>query len=113
MSSILKHTGDTVGSILGAISTTANAASRSVTTAATGLDMLDAFIQKAKSKQTIDIALEMDNYGINAVLLSSAEQQRTEETILREMHADPVRKAHFDGIHQRLTATLTRLQTPA
>ena len=111
--SMWKHTGNAVSSILEAVATTAHASSRTVTTAATSIDMLDAFIQKAKAKQTIDIALEMDNYGINAVLLSSAEQQRTEETILREMHADPVRKAHFDGIHQRLTATLTRLQTPA
>jgi len=104
--SVLRHTTDTIGSILGAVATTANATSRTVTTAATGLDMLDAFIQKAKRKQTIDIAAEMDNYAINVALEAGAEQQRKEEAILREMHSDPIRKAHFDRIHSRLTAAI-------
>ena len=104
--SIIAHTSSTVSSVLGAIATVANSTSRTVTTASTGLDMLDAFIQKAKAKQTIDIAAEMDNYSINVALESAAEQQRKEESILREMHSDTIRKQHFDAIHQRLTAAI-------
>jgi response regulator of citrate/malate metabolism len=102
--SVLQHTSSTVVSILNGISTTANAATQSITSAATGLDMLDAYIQKAKKQQAIDHALEMDTYQEEAIATASAAHQQKMEAILKVMHSDPVRKAHFDEIHSRLSA---------
>jgi len=99
---IIAQTSNTVGSVLGAIATAANMVDRTIGASADGVDMLAARMHASKVKQATDITIELDNYTVNALLSSSAEQQRFEETILRDMHGDPVRKKHFDAIHARL-----------
>jgi hypothetical protein len=102
--SILATTSATVNSALNAVATVADTTARTISTASTGLDMLDMMIRKAKAKQVIDHALEMDTYQEEAIAEASANHQQKMESILRQMHSDPIRKQHFDAIHSRLSA---------
>ena len=101
---VLAHTTSTLSSILGAISTTASTVDTTITTAASGLDMMAAAITKAKAKQVIDNKLEMDTYLEEAIAEASLEHQERMERILKAAHSNPVKAKHFNEVHARLSA---------
>lgn len=102
MTGIVHHTSSTIVALLNGVSTAANTATRGITTASHGLDMLEQYVNDAKQRQLDSSKVSMRNYRKNLLLTSAQERQRTEEAIQAEMHINPTRKAHFDAIYSEL-----------
>lgn len=77
MTTIVKSINDTTVHMLSAIGTVANSVANTVNTAASSLDMLDAFIQSAKMRQveriTTDDALYVQSYRNEAAIVAAKE----------------------------------------
>lgn len=93
---VLATTTSTIESILGTIDTLA-------TTASDTIEIGGSYIQKTRSRQRIDYALEMANYQTNALMLASQSQQELEARVMTEVSTTPEQRAHYDRIHDRLS----------
>jgi hypothetical protein len=62
MSTVSRTAGATAVSVLNTVSTVARSAQRLVTTATSGLDMLDTFVEKSRAKQIASSEFEMETF---------------------------------------------------
>lgn len=106
MATVVSSTSGTIISILTAIQNTASASAKIIDTATSSIDMLDSYVQRAKSNQrtahTVEDAVWQDN-----LINQAAEAQEAIETALHNKYSnDPARAERFNAISARLTATL-------
>lgn len=108
MAQVLKVTTDTFADILGTVSTLAKVASNGVNTLAAPIDMASTYFTAAKERQIIDTEVLMETYEAKAVMTSANDFQQFEQSLLRQVHADPQRRAGYEAIHAKLTARLAK-----
>jgi len=115
--SVISNVTRTAGTILSAIDALANASARTVNTAASGLDMLDTFVQDAKTRQVIDSTFDMVEYAENAMLRSQVDAAATRANLNLRLEQDSRLKAEFDNQAARYAeiskALRTKLGMPA
>lgn len=96
MTSLITTTNDTGVSILTAVSTAANQTTKAIKTIGYSLDMLDAFVIKARKEQIVTHELEIHN-NFTAIRQRITEERATRETELaRKLTADPLLKSAFE-----------------
>jgi hypothetical protein len=88
MSSVARTTGQTIISVLGTINTIASRTSQAVNTTAAGLDMLDSYVQKARTKQIASDAIEMSTYVDRLHKNSAMEQAKLDLELARELKSN-------------------------
>lgn len=98
----IANTGLTLGSIFGAITTTANTISNTLDAVNNGVGMLNKVVTDASKRQTIDSVIDMDQYLHNA--LTSKAQSEAENLVKLDqwMNEDAGRKTHFTTTYDRL-----------
>lgn len=98
----VSNTGMTLGSIFGAITTTANTVSNTLDALNNGVGMLNKVVTDASKRQQIDSVIDMDQY-LETALVSKA-QAETEQLVRVDawLAEDASRKAHFNKTYDRL-----------
>lgn len=104
MASALQATNQTITAILGTIQTVSHTTQRSINTLAAGLDMVDTYVDGARSRQVDKHLVDKANYRHNLILESSLEQARKLEAQERELSGNAKLTAHFNSEFTRLSA---------
>lgn len=100
----LSNTGMTIGSIFGAITTTANTVSNTLDAINNGVGMLNKVVTDASRRQNIDSIIDMDQYLENALV--SKAQVETEQLVRVDawLAESTERKVHYTKTYDRLAA---------
>lgn len=104
MATVLSASNATATSILSTVETFAHTVRRVINTGASGVDMLDTYVEDARLRQTDLSKINRHNYRKNLIMESSMEQARKDQQVIREIGNDAVLKQLFDANHQELEA---------
>lgn len=110
MTTVTQSTSATIVALLGTINATASAVAKTVDSAASSVDMLDRYVQRAKSRQFDTHAVEDKHWRRNLILNAGKAQEKIETQIDKEYSADPARATRFNSIIQELEAMFTVTQ---
>ena len=110
MSSITQSTSNTLVSMLGAVTTSANTVTRSVHTIASGLDMLDQYVQDARREQLARSMLN-EKSMLQRIREDAAKDtaQRRDE-LERMLSASPKLAAHFEKAYGEFEDTMKSIE---
>lgn len=108
--SVLRDTGNTFSSILGAINTVAQRTTQLVNTSAQGVDMLDSFVTKARTKQVANDEFEMENFVARLKKECSEREALFDRELDRRLGSDPELQALYNSNMQRLSAVEERIK---
>ena len=86
MTTIYKSVNDTSVSVLTAVGTVASSVTKTLTTTASSLDMLDAFVQKAKNQQTERYIAEAVTYHDTLIEDAAMEAAERQAIILKKLN---------------------------
>ncbi len=111
MTSITQSITQTTSNVLGTISTVANTASRTVTTIASSLDMLDTYVSAAKEKQQARTAVDMHNFYEVLHKEAALENAMREEALEKELQKNSNLKKHYDDQFSKLETIIKSVQT--
>jgi hypothetical protein len=94
----------TIGSIFGAITTTANTVSNTLDALNNGVGMLNKVVTDASRRQAIDSVIDMDQYLENALVTKA--QSETEQLVRVDawLAESAPRKVHYENTYNRLSA---------
>lgn len=109
MTTILKATNDTTVSVLTSVGTVANQVSRSINTIASGMDMLDMFVQTAHTKQRLRTAVDLSTFTDELLEDTALEASKRQEKIITEINSSQTLKKLYEENHIKLQAVLTAL----
>lgn len=101
---------NTLGKLLNTVGTTAEAASKIITSTTSGLDMLDVFVRTAKEKQEARTAVDMESFYFDLHNEAALENAMKAETLEKELQSNPVLKKHFDHAHSNLKSIIEQVQ---
>ncbi|AZO48062.1 hypothetical protein [Mesorhizobium sp. M4B.F.Ca.ET.058.02.1.1] len=104
MATVLSASNATATSILSTVQTLAITAQRTINTAAAGLDMLDTYVEDARTRQVDASKIARHHYRKNLLLEASIEQARKEQQLTREIGNDQVLSKLFSDNHAELEA---------
>lgn len=108
MATVGTTTSQTIVSLLGTLNSTANMVARTVDSAASSVDMLDAYVQRAKRNQTDQHKVEDLHWRRNLILDAAKEQEKKENAIIKEYAHDTSRQQKFNNITEQLEALFTQ-----
>lgn len=94
---------NTVGSIFGVVSTTANTVAGVVGSLGDGAEMLSSAIDSMKLDQQDRIAIHRETYRDNLIARASAEQAQQDMVTAKWKQQSPEHAEAYDRIHDRLT----------
>jgi hypothetical protein len=94
---------NTFTALLNAVTTAANASAQSINTAASGLDMLDKFVAKAKEDQAFRHTIDGANYR-HSYLLDAAKTITDKELQIERMLNSVEVKERFNSHFDKLAA---------
>lgn len=103
MATIASASSSTFTSIMSTLTTVARTAERTITTAASGLDMLDTYVESARIRQADKHKIDMALYRENLLQDASLEQARREKVLYQELK-DAELNSHFQRNYQNLSA---------
>lgn len=92
------------GSLFGTVTTTAEAFSKVVESSVTGVDMIDAFVQKAKADQAERYAVERRDHKQLVLEEVSRERGQRRARLQEELQADPVFAQHYAEAYKELSS---------
>jgi hypothetical protein len=96
-----------ITALFATVTTVATQASRSVNTLAAGLDMLDSYVDTARTNQRISSKLSADDFLENIIQQSTLDQARKEQAIAKQLATDLDLKNRFTTIELRKRALFT------
>ena len=110
MTSVTKQAGNTLISMMAAVGTTANTATRAVHTISSGLDMLDQYVQDARREQIARSIFNEESMleRIHEDAAKEAAQRRSD--LQRQLDADPVLKGHYVEAYKSFDETSKRIK---
>lgn len=110
MSSITKSAGNTLVAMLATVSTSANTVTRSVHTVASGLDMLDQYVQDARREQ-IARSKFAEKSMLNRIREDAAKETAQRRDDLQHMLASSsTLKAHFETAYNEFEETAKQVE---
>lgn len=110
MTTVARTTGTTIVSLLGTVGSTAGALAKTVDAAASSVDMLDKFIQRAKANQDAKHKVEDLHWKRNLILDNAQAQEEIETRIAIKYATNTARQQLFDSIVSDLEALFTETQ---
>jgi len=110
MTTIARSAGSTIVTLLGTIGSTAGALAKTIDAAASSIDMLDTYVQRAKSNQLAQHTIEDRHWRRNLILENAQIQERIETKIDQEYSTSPTRAARFNSIVADLESLFTETQ---
>lgn len=96
--------------LLNTVGTVAETVTKTVDTAASGLDLTAAYVIKAKQKQEANNAVEMANFYSNLIKESALEQATIDLALEKELKSNPDLKAHYDNNQTKLASIVDALE---
>jgi len=111
MTTVVRTTGSTIVALLGTINSTAGAIAKVVDTATSSVDMLDTFVQRAKSHQADAHAIEDRHWRRNLILDNAKTQEKIETDLIGEYSNNIVRQNKFNEIVADLELLFTEKQS--
>lgn len=111
MATIQSTTSSTVIALLGTISASAGAVAKTIDSASSSIDMLDRYVQRAKTRQIDTHKIEDMNWRRNLMLDAAKEQEKIETAIVREYSGDPSRAGKFNEILAGFESLFTETQS--
>ena len=98
MTNVTRTTSATIVSALSAVQATTGAVAKIIDTAASSIDMLDEYVQRAKRNQHDENLVADKHWRRNLLLDAAREQEKKENEIAREYANDHVRQQRFNSI---------------
>lgn len=98
MTTVARTTGATLVALLGTIGSTAGAIAKTVDAAASSVDMLDTYVQRAKKAQHDKHLIEDRHWRRNLILENAQAQEEIETKIDQKYSVDPTRAQRFNSI---------------
>lgn len=111
MSSVTNATSNSLVAVLNTVNVAAQQAARTVTTAASGLDMLDAFVQKAKAEQAMRHTVDAVTYQMRLVREATDREVISQQEIAKKMKADAEYAQLYAATKAHLDAAFTQVAT--
>ena len=99
-----------ISALFGAVTTVAHTASRSVTTAAATLDMLDTYVGEARDNQRHASTIRKHRYLENLIKEQAADQAELDEQIRQRVGSNPRIAADFNANLARYQSLFTETQ---
>lgn len=106
MTAVSRTTGATIVSLLGTIGSVANTTEKIINSAASSVDMLDAYVQKAKREQVAQHKIDEESWLENLLDAAARDHEKRQEAIIKEYASDSRRQQNFLAIRARLEAKL-------
>lgn len=110
MANVRGTTASTVVSLLSTIGSSASMVAKTIDSASSSIDMLDRYVQRAKTNQLISHEVEDRHWRRNLILDAAKSQEKLETDLDREYSADPARAARFNAIVADLESIFTETQ---
>ncbi|RWB40449.1 MAG: hypothetical protein EOQ44_25230 [Mesorhizobium sp.] len=104
MATIMSASNATATSILSTVETLAHTVRRTINTGAAGLDMLDTYVEDARTRQVDASKIARHSYRKNLLMEASMEQARRDQQVIRDIGNDSQLKQLFETNHQELEA---------
>lgn len=104
MATVSTTTSQTIVSLLGTINAAATMVQKTVDSAASSVDMLDSYVQRAKNNQLATQKVEDLHWRRNLILDAGKEQEKRETAIIKEYAGDITRQNRFNSIVAELEA---------
>lgn len=112
MASALQATNATLTAILSTIQTVANTSQRSINTLASGLDMLDTYVDGARTRQVDKHVIDKANYRQQLINDASIDEARRLVQLAAELKSSAGLEAAFHQEHQRISALFAQPVAP-
>jgi len=98
MSDMTRSAGATVSTLLGTIGSAATMVAKTIDSAASSVDMLDRFVQRAKDHQRDQHLVEDRHWRRNLIIDAGNAQQKIEANLVNEYAGDPAAQQRFKTI---------------
>lgn len=109
MANVRGSASQTVVAILSTVNSAAGMVLKTVDSAASSVDMLDTYVQRAKVKQMEDNLAEDLHRRRNLVLDSCREQQKKEASVIKAYANDPTGAAMLNALIEKMEAAFETL----
>jgi hypothetical protein len=110
MTTVTQSASSTIVTLLSTIQSTASAVAKTVDSATSSIDMLDRYVQRAKTRQLKSHTVEDEHWERNLLLTAAKAQEKIESDLVREYGSDQTRAARFNQILASLEAKLNPTQ---
>lgn len=111
MATVTSTASSTLVAMLSTVTTVAHQTNRTIQTAAAGLDMLDKYVEGARSRQEAKSRIDTALFHENLLLESSMEQARKEKMIQAELSSDKDLNSLFNSNYAKLQALFVQPET--
>lgn len=111
MANVTSTTSNTIVALLGTVQSTAESAAKIIDTAASSVDMLDRFVQRAKNNQIIAHKVEDHTWRDNLIMEAARNQERIHEEYRREYQSQPDRVSKFNELVTDYQSLFTETQS--
>ncbi len=113
MATVRSSTSSTIVSLLGTVNSAASIITKTADSVASSVDMLDRYVQRAKTKQATAHAIEDAHWTRNLIIDAAHEQEKKETQLAKDYEGDKPRQDRFNAIVADLENILNPKQVGA